>query len=89
MSVKRTASGLTVVTHGRRVDMADLDYAVEGPDRRFQGHGPGCRCGDIDCPWYRGERAAHVYREEMTSSERLADYAQVVEAFRSPPPPPI
>ena len=63
------------------LDLADLDYAVEGPDRRFQDHGPGCRCGDLDCPWFRGMHAAHVYREQWGQQQRLESWADAVIAM--------
>lgn len=69
----------------RTPDLADLDYAVEGPDPRFQSHGPDCRCGDLDCPWFRGRHAAHVYREVWGQDERLMSWAEACVAMTGPP----
>jgi hypothetical protein len=71
------------------LDLADLDYAVEGPDRRFQDHGPGCRCGSLECPWFTGMQAARVYRELWTQEERLWSWAEACIALTGPPPTPF
>lgn len=68
------------------IDLADLDYAVEGPDQRFQTHGPGCRCGDIECPWARGMMTAREYREKWTQEQRLKSWAETCEAMSGPVP---
>ena len=68
------------------LDLADLDYAVEGPDRRFQDHGPGCRCGNVECPWARGMMTVRRFREEMTTQERNASWREACVAMTGPPP---
>ena len=70
----------------RAPDLGDLDYAVAGPDQRFQDHGPGCRCGDLACPWYRGMQAARVYREQWSQDERLMSWVEACHAMTGPPP---
>ena len=69
------------------LDLADLDYAVEGPDRRYQDHGPGCRCGNPECPWARGMMTAKLYREEWTQEQRLKSWADACIAMSGPPSP--
>lgn len=65
-------------------DLADLDYAVEGPDRAYQSHGPGCRCKDPACPWWRGLETARIYREQWTTQQRLESWAEACAAMTGP-----
>lgn len=67
-------------------ELADLDFEVAGPDSRFQDHRAGCDCGDLDCPWYRGEVAAAAWRR-LSAEERGRMTRGVVEAVRSDPAP--
>ena len=67
-------------------DLGDLDYAVAGPDARYQDHGPGCRCGNLECPWYRGMVAARRYRQEWSQEERLMSWVEACHAMTGPPP---
>ena len=65
------------------LDVADLSDMVPGPDPAYQTHGPGCQCGDMGCPWYRGERAAKIYRNLSAEDRRRMDN-DFVEAMREP-----
>lgn len=68
---------------GNAPDVSDLSDEIPGPDARYQDHGPGCRCGSMECPWYRGEETARRYRS--LSSERQRELAtEVWDSFRSP-----
>ena len=83
MKLRKLASGLVVLTRERSKptpDIGDLDYAVPGPDERFQSHGPGCGCGDLDCPWYKGEVARREY-EAQTPEQRAAYEAEAKAAM--------
>ena len=75
---------LPPVDSGKPLDVADLSDMIPGPDPRFQTHGPGCRCGDGGCPWYRGERAREIYRDEMTPQQRQEADSMFAEAMRTP-----
>lgn len=64
------------------LDVADLDHIVPGPDPKYQTHGPGCTCGEVDCPWYRGEQAARIYRNLPRDVRQRVDQ-EFIEAMRS------
>ena len=68
---------------GDAPDVADLSDAIAGPDSRYQTHGPGCGCGDLDCPWYRGEAVSRYYHN-LPSREKRRLASEVWDAFRSP-----
>lgn len=69
------------------LELGDLAEAVPGPDPRYQSHGQGCQCGDLDCPWYAGEHA-HLVFENASAAQRLKWAAESVEAMQAPPPLP-
>jgi hypothetical protein len=63
-------------------DIGDLDYEIPGPDPRFQSHGPGCNCGDVECPWYAGELAHHRWHGEWSDARKALAKREAAEALR-------
>ena len=64
--------------------LAELEREVEGPDRRFQDHLPGCDCGNEECPYWRGEEARRRYLS-MTPAERRAVDREAAELLAGEP----
>lgn len=50
--------------------IAELEGDIRGPAPGFEDHGPGCDCGSIDCPYWRGEEAARIYNRKSEAEKR-------------------
>lgn len=67
--------------------IAEIAEEIPGPDRRYQDHAPTvdrsfCNCGDMDCPWYRGEMAARHYAR-LSAGERVAMGREAIALMKS------
>lgn len=66
--------------------LGELDFEVHGPDPRFQDHRAGCDCGNLECPWYRGEEAARRWAR-MSDAEKLETWREAATALAGEPVP--
>jgi hypothetical protein len=61
--------------------LGELDGEILGPDARYQDHGPGCDCGNVECPYWRGEEAARRYHR-LSEREKQAQGREAAELLK-------